>query len=791
MAVKKIFMPNEAEFQGYYVLTHAWADDLVCKMELELPERVFMDPKLQLALELRSLMSRTNETTVRDRPSVDGSLNHYAQVFKLLEKPTTPYLFACCLHLEFLDIRKGALKAMQRAYYIFEDDKESGFLLDDFVNILAFDDEEEAIGFLNYYEISVDNINGRMRAQIGKTRVKDASGNHKVVSGSFVEGKRVSLIPKKSFRLIEKKREGLSDVEIIQGISPSGLVPSKITAFQNDPPMPLVPLDRSQSKTSLQLPLIAFSEPQTQHLQQPQFQSSKPLPQYSQPQQQPQSVFRFDTPTQPILPALRPTQPIMSQKIFELPSASQLQKTFIAATLTTAPIHNARPIADHQKNAFTDLTLNGIFDWLLDIEIHEQISDAIRRSMMVEKHGYSIACEMYIEILSTLTEEVIGESLSSIRDVFQLRFALTDLATECVNSAISSMLKEIALAELKTHRAEKRIQRFVRDRWKFFAYYRRITREGNQRDNARSFDRLRTAIALNSSPPNIYPNEFNQSISTSAFEPAMVNLANQQWKANEIWRTPINISSILAPAMRRKSGHSQPRCKFLLGFGYHRENELASTMSKNWLLSQLSQSSCVGNTICNERFLYEKLNMSILISIWDPTRLCNRPQHNSTCPNSGLNASILQLDYFDEHLNSDAYWATQAQLLSNFSKSLPRYARTPLLVICWPNQFISNAAYESKIQDMLDSVNNGCAIPFTYISILFISTSGGMVDFTSARSMLCEELITLTSEAATEPYLAQNLTAALKESDLASHYMFFIQKVDSLVSNRICNHELT
>lgn len=62
-------MPNEAEFQAYYVLTHAWSNDVVSRCE-KLSREVFLDPKLQLALHVRSLMARTNEDRIQGRPTV-------------------------------------------------------------------------------------------------------------------------------------------------------------------------------------------------------------------------------------------------------------------------------------------------------------------------------------------------------------------------------------------------------------------------------------------------------------------------------------------------------------------------------------------------------------------------------------------------------------------------------------------------------------------------------------------------------------------------------------------------
>ena len=106
-------MPNEAEFQAYYILTFPWNNDVISKLESDLSEKVFFDPRVQLAIEIRSLMTKRHD---KKRPSVDGSVNHFSRIFDLVRKNTTSYLFACCVHIHFEDIRRGAIKAIQKSY---------------------------------------------------------------------------------------------------------------------------------------------------------------------------------------------------------------------------------------------------------------------------------------------------------------------------------------------------------------------------------------------------------------------------------------------------------------------------------------------------------------------------------------------------------------------------------------------------------------------------------------------------------------------------------------------------
>ena len=210
--------PNQAEFQAYYILTHAWSNDIVSNCEKLLPKNVFLDPQVQIALQLRAWMTQTNQTRILNRASVDGSLNYYADFFRLLRTSKVSYLMACCVHIDFIEIRRSALKAMQSAYYLYDDDKDTGFLLGDLVRILGFDTEEDAITTLTYYDIGVCNVEGRMRCQLGRNLSVDVSGKKRFIPGKFTEDKRVSLAPRKSMNIVESKRLNMTDVMIINGL---------------------------------------------------------------------------------------------------------------------------------------------------------------------------------------------------------------------------------------------------------------------------------------------------------------------------------------------------------------------------------------------------------------------------------------------------------------------------------------------------------------------------------------------------------------------------------------------
>jgi hypothetical protein len=166
------------------------------------------------------MMARTNEEYIQGRAAENGSLNLFSAIFKELEKPSTSYLMACCIHLSFIDIRRGALKAMQRAFYCFPDDNSSVWPIEELMLLLGYDSEQEVVETLDYYEIPHENGRALIGKQIGSS---DQKANKANFTGIFyqlfnmIEGQRVSLTPRKSERMVSIKRVDISDVDIIQG----------------------------------------------------------------------------------------------------------------------------------------------------------------------------------------------------------------------------------------------------------------------------------------------------------------------------------------------------------------------------------------------------------------------------------------------------------------------------------------------------------------------------------------------------------------------------------------------
>ena len=152
---------NEVEFMAYYILLHPGNFEALSKLEKRLPKSIFVHPEIQKALEISFLMSVSD--------SMDGSLNHYSRIFTLLKDTGVSYLFACCAHIQFVNIRISGLSSMQKSYYYNEWDASSGIPLQKIIDHLGFDSREEATSFLKLYSVEV--IQGH--AQIGRKVTKE------------------------------------------------------------------------------------------------------------------------------------------------------------------------------------------------------------------------------------------------------------------------------------------------------------------------------------------------------------------------------------------------------------------------------------------------------------------------------------------------------------------------------------------------------------------------------------------------------------------------------------------
>lgn len=145
------YAPNEAEIRAYYLLSHLRDPELEREIQ-ELPDEIFKDRNVQLALMFRKLISQNN---LPGNSSV-GALNLFSEFFKIVYSKETPFLMSCLLETQFNEIRFYALKAMARCYHT----KGKAYPATSLQNLLGFETLEQLLKFVTYYEIDLIEDNG-------------------------------------------------------------------------------------------------------------------------------------------------------------------------------------------------------------------------------------------------------------------------------------------------------------------------------------------------------------------------------------------------------------------------------------------------------------------------------------------------------------------------------------------------------------------------------------------------------------------------------------------------------
>lgn len=190
--------PNEAEFRAYHLISHFRDPELERDLQL-LPQDVFNDPLVQLAIRFRTLMAQNN-VVERGYNNVVGSLNLFVQVFRLTYSDETPFLLASLLQIHFNEIRFYALKAISRSYHT----KGRPIPATSLQSMLGFDTVDQTLKFVNYYEVDtiqegdtilVDLLNKekleskyKLNSLLAKPKLAQATSmrlNSKIVNASY------------------------------------------------------------------------------------------------------------------------------------------------------------------------------------------------------------------------------------------------------------------------------------------------------------------------------------------------------------------------------------------------------------------------------------------------------------------------------------------------------------------------------------------------------------------------------------------------------------------------------
>lgn len=146
--------PNEAEFRAYHLISHFRDPELERDLQT-LPDEIAKHPYVQLALRFRFLMSQNN-IVERGFTNSIGAMNLFVEFFRLVYSDQTPILIACLLETHFNEIRFYALKSLSRSYHTKGKALQATMLQE----MLGFDNTEQLIAYVSYYEVDTMTENG-------------------------------------------------------------------------------------------------------------------------------------------------------------------------------------------------------------------------------------------------------------------------------------------------------------------------------------------------------------------------------------------------------------------------------------------------------------------------------------------------------------------------------------------------------------------------------------------------------------------------------------------------------
>uniref|UniRef100_A0A183CIJ8 PCI domain-containing protein n=1 Tax=Globodera pallida TaxID=36090 RepID=A0A183CIJ8_GLOPA len=204
LAKKQIFCANEPEFRAYDILLNL-SDFNVHSQVLSYRAVVRDDPKVQLALSLSSALQN----------------NNYIRFFRLVQFQSA-FLQACLSHHFFTMIRANALKVICMAYNIFP--------IDTFAEYLAFDSVDEALKFLQQFNLEMDVTDSNL--------INVREGRNFFAPGG--EAPSADALQRTSCQWIKRKAQHLNLSQVLfnnpLAVRPDHLrdVPSPVDSFSRD-----------------------------------------------------------------------------------------------------------------------------------------------------------------------------------------------------------------------------------------------------------------------------------------------------------------------------------------------------------------------------------------------------------------------------------------------------------------------------------------------------------------------------------------------------------------------------
>ncbi|WFD41596.1 actin cytoskeleton and mitosis protein [Malassezia psittaci] len=179
---------NEPEFRAYNLLLHARDPEALREIEL-LPSPVFSANMTQLAVELRTLIQRSNLLEKRGNPvNTVSTPNYFTKFFSVVRSKRVPYLLACLAEHLFTSVRIGAIKTLSRAYMT----QHMGLPVNYLTNVLAMDSDVACIDFLTQLGVVISDQSDLTKsiAKVNKSTILQEDKTFSVPFTHWVEAKR-------------------------------------------------------------------------------------------------------------------------------------------------------------------------------------------------------------------------------------------------------------------------------------------------------------------------------------------------------------------------------------------------------------------------------------------------------------------------------------------------------------------------------------------------------------------------------------------------------------------------
>eukprot|EP00842_Homolaphlyctis_polyrhiza_P003603 jgi/Hompol1/4243/HPOL_003524-RA len=709
-------LPNEAEFWAYYILVHPWNDSIPARFEKSLRSEVLNDPRLKLAMHIRSLMVYTDNKEVGGQKHFQRIINNYTTLFQILKEPSTPYLFACCVHIELVTVRRNALKTMQQAYAFVPNNPRRRFNLNDLARILAYNDIGELIETLQFYDIPVDNQRPPA-ACIGRQY------------GIMVDGKRINL---------PGAFNGRVTTPVILNVLPADTTVSMLdmaaylandwlmVKLQSDPRteqdnahVQSEPIQSNvQLETAASYPAVTKQMDENVQPHVPKV-DDKPAPQLTTPPDTTNlpvaaPVFE-DQPAfedQPVLP--QPAQNNVFDSVFgpfttPIPPTPVLESPTVAEP-QTVPVQPE--ISDHDRR-------------VAEIAAQKAAQEAIEWAEDIDKVTKNMIIELMVPTCRVIAMETIFEARKAFFDRKH-----SEKAFKHWRELTQRRVQARRIADQKRRRIESAMANFAATRLAPIG----PTIDWTVGQVSMGLDWLLRRKVNKPNPQQILFNSWQEE------SQMLEQIAQKAAVERSKWFSPLDIKDFVAKALLERADMAEltnmSLCVKLVLATPALSNGSMASFCKEWLTAKFTDQEhrTINQESVNQqtKVIYDqsqlmrttpesRKTLAVMVQHFECQQIePQAPKHNSEALLSGANAAMFQCEWFDGALEASVYWDRQRELLDSFLSEFAEGAGVPLLIVRWQNKSTSAFALDLDAEqqfDMQEYIETGLLTRVSFVAI--------------------------------------------------------------------------